>query len=331
MVEEFVQSMQIEAPHSWKTLSHYEKMRWLGEQITPDATDRYASPPSSNAQKWEWWRAHRSSLVIREILQQARPRKPIFLFVLGWKMGHEHGQDPVMFHDAGADIISVMLYESDLPRWKAILELGSEYLRGDEGLNLLIGEMIDSSLIGRGVDSPAPEVFTHRLTGAMSALGGSNSQVRGFFWHDLARGNWGKIEPYSREEWLIAGATAISKVQSLSHGLSSRIIPEEGRVKVVVENRGRNSIQEGFVRPLKIPGSIFQIPDTIAQLLSIPSGGKGVVEFPLHQIQDSIIEYSSSQLYHPEEWMIAFEIQTGNARRVEFCYLFLCFNVFIYS
>ncbi|MCH7761084.1 hypothetical protein IIA15_06750 [candidate division TA06 bacterium] len=315
MAEEFVDSMQIEVPPQWKRLNRYEKMRWLGEQVKAVDSASQTSNSSPIRQKWEWWLAHKSSTVLSEILRKANPHKPIFIFLLGWDKGHDHGQDPIMFHDAGADLIAVMLYESDLPRWKAILDLWSKYLRGDEGLNLLVGEMVDASLIGKDEDYPAPAIFTQRLTGALQGI--SNTQVRGLFWHDLTRGNWGRIEPHSKEEWLIAGATALSK---MNQNLTTRIILNDGKVKVIVENRGRKSIQKGTVRPLTILDSKVQFPDSIFQLPVIPPRGMGIVEFPFRFTQESI-QTSYTPIFQSIEQMTAFEIKTETDRIVDFCYL----------
>jgi hypothetical protein len=325
MVDEFVESMLIIIPHNWNTLGLYDKMRWLGKKIALPDTSEEPYEASTMRKKWKWWLAHKSSLVLSDIVKQARSPKPFFVFILGWDMGHDHGQDPVMFHDAGADLISVMLYESNLKQWKSILELWSEYLRGDEGLNLIVGEMIDASLIGEVEEGkrktrtiPEPEIYTGRLMGALSSLDGPKSQICGLFWHDLIRGNWGKLKPYSKGEWLIAGAKALT---SMNPDLSSDILITTRNVKVVVENQGKEAVRKGTITPFKIPESIYQVPETPVAIPEIPPGKIATAVFPIHTLPDSLILLLDYQDFQTDFGMVAFEIETEKNRIVDYSYV----------
>jgi hypothetical protein len=144
---------------------------------------------------WNWWRARQSSLVIEKIKEEVKSAKPLWAFVLSWQMGHQHGQDPVMFQDAGLDFQAVMLYEADERQFTRLLAQWEKY--NVSGVNFLIGNQIDFNVHQFSEDPPAPEKFTRRLYEAQKVF-----KPKGIFVNDLSRVFWGRKGPYTGKEWL---------------------------------------------------------------------------------------------------------------------------------
>ncbi|MBU4134281.1 hypothetical protein KKH42_03045 [bacterium] len=144
---------------------------------------------------WNWWRARKSSLCIERIKEEVKSEKPLWVFVLSWQMGHQHGQDPVMFQDAGADFQAVMLYECDDRQFDNLLSQWEKY--DASGVNFIIGNQIDFNVHQFSEKPPAPEKFAMRLARAKKVL-----KPKGIFVNDLSRVFWGRKGPYSGIEWL---------------------------------------------------------------------------------------------------------------------------------
>ena len=257
MVEEFARKMSVRVPADWGNLSEMEKREWLALEIeiekTPDIVE-----------KWQWWCAHRVAKNVNAIVTRSGLKKPLWVFLLGWEHGREHGQDPIMFHDAGASWCAVMLYESNADHCREMNESWSSYL--DKGTtNLIIGESVDWELLQMSTDPPGPEEFCRRLTEAVDGLYGDGS-VEGVFWHDLTRATWGKRGPYKRVEWAIAGAAAFSYARSKNNGLPLSAllhVPREVQggepfvATLVLRNRGSADVEDVVVEPIGSRGSAF--------------------------------------------------------------------------
>ena len=164
--------------------------------------------------QWNWWRAHKVSKIIRRITTEVKLKKPLWLFTLTWEKGWQHGQDPIMFADAGADIDALMLYEANREQFDMLLDEWHNYIKKGEA-NLVLGDVVDWPLHQNIMNPPGPEEFYNRLIQATKRIY-NNSNADAIFIHDLARALWGRIKPYSTEEWMISGAAAISEMRRLN-------------------------------------------------------------------------------------------------------------------
>ncbi|MCD6413472.1 MAG: hypothetical protein J7L54_04945 [Elusimicrobia bacterium] len=186
LVDDFLNDMNIDFPQ--KLDSKEKRMIYLGRQIYRDKNYKLMD-------LWNWWRAHKISENIVRIKAEVGSKKPFWIFLLSWRMGHEHGQDPVMFQDAGADFETVMLYECDGRQFGNLLKQWKKY--NAEKVNFVIGNQIDFPLHQFSEEPPAPEVFAERIREAKKVF-----KPKGIFINDLSRALWGRKGPYSTIEWL---------------------------------------------------------------------------------------------------------------------------------
>ncbi|MBN2407888.1 MAG: hypothetical protein JXJ19_09345 [Elusimicrobia bacterium] len=221
LVDEFIESMDVEEiPSGWSSYTQEQRMEWLGEIVT--RTKNRGVPVID---KWNWWRAHRMSKIIRYIKESAQIKKPLWTFILSWELGHQHGQDPLMFQDAGADIIAVMMYETDAPRLNYMIKKWKEYLEGFR-VNLAVGNQIDWPLHQYCVEPSGPEEYHRRLSQSISYLG---DNVKGVFVHDFSRAMWGRKGPYTSKEWLLSAGKAFTQLDR--HPEVRVDMQAEGRVR----------------------------------------------------------------------------------------------------
>jgi hypothetical protein len=77
------------------------------------------------------------------ILEKSRVTKPTWIFVLSWLHGIQHGQDPLMFTDAGITMLAPMLYQvPDRGHFDTLTRSWNEYI--DEGqANIVPGDQVD--------------------------------------------------------------------------------------------------------------------------------------------------------------------------------------------
>ena len=122
--------------------------------------------------------------------------------------GQEHGQDPLMFIDAGVDINSGMFYSIDKKTYPEMLGSWRDYLRKGS-TNLCAGQCVDWNLLGRTYRPSGPEEHFIRQKMLVDELYPVNPQL-GLFWHDLTRAFKGSKGPYSSLEWGVAGAASFS-------------------------------------------------------------------------------------------------------------------------
>ncbi|MEW6686243.1 MAG: hypothetical protein AB1393_08560 [Candidatus Edwardsbacteria bacterium] len=256
MVDEFVKYMSIPVPQDWKKWDKNKRMTWLAKKVKPVRKDLVR-------ERWQWWLAHKTAETLAKILEIAKLQKPVWVFTLGWDKGHEHGQDPVMMSDAGADLNAVMLYESDAQQCRDMMKAWSTYLSGEEELQLIAGEEIDWPLLQETIAPPGPEEFYIRLTDGIKGMAKKNKTLKGLFWHDFTRANFGRRGPYSCKEWLIVGASAFSKVRAECQRvpLRTRIATPEGtsfkhpfEIELFVENLTDTTIRQLKAEWIKIPG-----------------------------------------------------------------------------
>jgi len=190
MVDEFVKDMRIPVPDNWGTLSKNERMLWLARKKVARKDDAFIDA-------WQWWRAHKTSHVIRTI-KAVVGDKPLWVFTLSWDKGWQHGQDPIMFRDAGADMDAIMLYQCDKEQFSTITHDWERYLRHGQ-VNLLAGDCIDWILHQR--DPAGPEEFKRRILMGYHHLS-RGGDAKGVFFHDLLRALRGRMGPWTTQDWM---------------------------------------------------------------------------------------------------------------------------------
>jgi len=207
LVDDFVQDMEVEVPSDWNKFSKEDRIIWLAKK-------KIARKDKVLIDQWQWWRAHKVSHIIRRIKEKAEIKKPFWAFTLSWEKGWQHGQDPVMFADAGVDINPVMMYECNREQFDELIKEWNRYLRKGQS-NLMIGDVVDWPLHQWTTDPPGPKEFYDRKIISVKKMF-NNGFVEGVFVHDIGRALWGRLGPYTIYEWLLAGASAISKMRELT-------------------------------------------------------------------------------------------------------------------
>lgn len=224
-VDSFAVLMNIDVPPSWGRMDRRQRILWVAQRVRP-----LSYTPVHL--RWQWWQARRSALAVERILSEAGVTKTVWGFTLGWDKGHEHGQDPPMMSDAGLDIDAVMLYESNAWHCFNMTNQWSKYLAGDEA-QIIAGQQVDWDLLQKSTAPPAPEEMYLRHTDAIRGLS-SRHPIKGLFWHDMFRGIRGRKGPHQSPEWLIAGASAFTKVREELGllPLSARLSDQGGRLSL---------------------------------------------------------------------------------------------------
>ncbi|MBI5555317.1 MAG: hypothetical protein HY920_05650 [Elusimicrobia bacterium] len=226
MVDQFTADMNPELPAIWPKLNKMSRMCWLGNEIQQRKKMKLVD-------QWNWWRAHYVAKIVKEIITLVNTTKPLWCFTLSWKKGWQHGQDPIMMNAAGAAIDAVMLYECDRGQFNDLLKDWNRYL-GKNQVNLFGGDVVDWNLHQFVVNPPGPQEFYDRMMAAHRKMSG-DGRIKGLFWHDLARGLWGRLGPYSINEWAIAGAAAFTDLRK-DWGLLALNISLETPEKITAGN-----------------------------------------------------------------------------------------------
>lgn len=209
LVDEVVADMSIPVPPNWDRMGPRERIVWFARKIKVEKDE-------SVIEKWRWWRAHKVALNVKEVIERSGTRKPVWLFTLGWEHGKQHGQDPLMFNDAGITYDAVMLYEANQQQFRQVLVDWRKYLRARQ-VNILCGNSVDITLLDSPVLTPPEEIVRRTVAGSQQLLFGGLTD--GVFWHDLTRAFWGRKGEYSTKEWAVTGGTCFSRYRE-DKGLS---------------------------------------------------------------------------------------------------------------
>ncbi|MBI2386717.1 MAG: hypothetical protein HYV14_11975 [Elusimicrobia bacterium] len=190
LVDDFVAEMPgVAVPREWRALTRDERMTWL-------ARKKIMRRDMGFVEAWEWWRARRVALIVREIKARLGD-KPLWAFTLTWEKGWHHGQDPVMMNDAGVDIDALMFYEADKAQYAAMMKSWNEYVKTSD-VQLLPGNIFDWGLHQK--DEAGPGEFGRRMKAAVTGVYG-DGPARGVFFHDMARLIWGRLGPWGTKGW----------------------------------------------------------------------------------------------------------------------------------
>ena len=258
MVDEFAQTMHVYVPDSLADALRADRIHWLALEI-----EEVENP--TVVEKWQWWCSHKAASAVKALIEESGTRKPIWVFQLGWEHGRQHGQDPLMFNDAGAAACAVMLYESDGAMVNSMIRDWREYIGRKGRVNLLVGEEVDWNMLQNTLVPAGPEEFYQRHISAMEGLY-RDGPVEGVFWHDLGRGARGRLlGPYSRLEWATAGAAAFSRTKFL-HGRSA--------VSVEIATNEQVAFGEAFNAAVVLTNATT---DTIRHIRLQPYASEGIV------------------------------------------------------
>ncbi len=281
MVDQFVNDLSVPGPGNYWTMTEHERVHWLAKTVELRENKEVVS-------LFEWWRAHKVALALKSILDEAKMTKPVFTFTLGWQQGHEHGQDPAMFVDAGVNYNHIMLYEGDRNTLHSMERQWPDYLSRANGMYAM-GEMVDFNWVQKSLDPPGPEELYNREIETFHNWFPVNSGV-GMFWHDLYRIIYGIKGPYSSMEWLISGGKAFTALQ---------------------QAQGLCPIEVALLAPKDIPSGV-PVPISVIIRNHSPENLKGVV---LHQLDTTKDYYVDLATVGP------FDLPAGNMIKVKSLYV----------
>ena len=281
VVDDFVKDLNVPGPSNFWSMTKDERIHWLARTVSLKKDPQVVS-------LFNWWRAHRVALTIKQILEESKITKPVFTFTLGWEMGHQHGQDPAMYVDAGISYNHIMLYEGDRGTLQSMKKQWPEYLSRGNGM-YAPGEMVDFNWVQKSLDPPGPEELYDREVETMQNWFPVNSSL-GMFWHDLYRLVWGIRGPYSSMEWLIAGGKAFT---------------------VLRQAEGLSPIEVHLLVPKTVPAGVM-VPISVEIHNHSPENLNGVV---LHQL-DTTKNYAADLAT-----VGPFDLPSGNMVRVKSLYV----------
>jgi hypothetical protein len=212
LTDRFAYNMPVELPANWAKMKPTERWRYVAQRVEPPGCYQHTEFYDA----WNWYRAHLGAETVARLIRRSGIKKPVWVFALSWRHGTQHGQDPLMFNDAGVSIIAPMLYQTDVRQFDGfIVRDWSQYLRPGQA-NLACGDQLDNywhQQLGPG------ELYRRMMRAHMEFLSGGRTM--GGFFHDISRAAVvGNLGPYPATEWALAGGAAFSKIRE-----SARVYP----------------------------------------------------------------------------------------------------------
>jgi hypothetical protein len=195
-----VKDTNIITPKSWNNLSEREKIKWFARKVEVEKDPVII-------EKWRWWRAHKVAQIVQRVINEAGITKPVWVYTLGWNHGKEHGQDPVMFFDAGVSIDAVMLYEANRQQFDRLLNQWNSYIRNGQG-NIIIGNCIDYRLLDSDTLTPPDELRRRNIEGYKRII--RNGHPSGLFLHDISRAFWGRRGEFTIEDYALSFLSSVN-------------------------------------------------------------------------------------------------------------------------
>jgi hypothetical protein len=211
LIDDFFKEMTwIPRPDNWDKLTRNERIIWF-------ARKKVARKDKDFIDAWQWWRAHRVALIVRQIRQAIGQDISLWAFTLTWDKGWQHGQDPVMMNDAGIDEDALMLYEANASQFEDMMTTWHAYVRHPD-VQLVVGDVVDWPLHQKS--ARGPQEFVYRLDRAMTHIY-QDGCADGIFIHDLSRALWGRLGPYTTMDWMQAVKYAANHFRSLPDSCSA--------------------------------------------------------------------------------------------------------------
>ncbi|MEK7382514.1 MAG: hypothetical protein AAB262_04425 [Elusimicrobiota bacterium] len=212
LVDDFVAEMPgVKVPPEWPRLSREERMTWL-------ARKKIMRRDMPFVEAWQWWRAHRVALIVKELKSRLGSDKPLWAFSLTWDKGWHHGQDPVMMNDAGVDYDALMFYEADKEQYGAMMKDWHGHVRRGD-VQVIVGNIFDWGLHQK--DPAGPAEFGRRMRVAIDEVYG-DGPANAVFFHDMARLVWGSLGSWGTRGWA-------DEARKISRYVKSRPLPEKRR------------------------------------------------------------------------------------------------------
>lgn len=209
MVDRFTSEMPLQLPTGFSGWSQTKRWQWVARKVE---NEWQTDPNFYDA--WNWWRAHLTAQNLNDMISQARLNKPLWIFVLSWWHGKQHGQDPAMFMDAGASLLAPMLYQvPNRAHFDSMVSDWNEYLSSGQA-NLAPGDQVDFYWHQKTLNPAAPEeLYDRMVTAHQQYLRGGNTI--GSFVHDISRAaDWGDKGPYPGSEWALAAGAAFTTLRT---------------------------------------------------------------------------------------------------------------------
>lgn len=209
MVDQFVRDMPVKVPDGFQSWPQARRWSYVAGKVERE----WQSDPNFYEQ-WNWWRAHTGSHVVESIRDKAQLTKPLWIFVLSWWHGKQHGQDPIMFTDAGVSLLCPMLYQvPNRGHFDTMVKQWGEYLQPNQ-VNLAPGDQVDFYWHQKTLRPAAPEEFYDRIMTAHRGYISSDLTI-GTFMHDISRAALGRNKgPYPGTEWALAAGAAFSAIRN---------------------------------------------------------------------------------------------------------------------
>lgn len=289
MGPQVVKDMNIPTPRGYEYFTDVEKTKWFAQLVENLSNE-------SAVRKWRWWRAHRVATIVHNVIKDAGINKPVWVYTLGWSWGHQHGQDPYMFFDAGVFIDAVMLYEASKEMFANMMVMWPRYMFL-AGNNLMVGNSTDVRLLDSKWEHPAVEYVYRSKKGYRRIY--RNGLARGIFMHDISRALWSSYRGLEMEEWAIVHGYVTSAYRS-----ELGLIPYRGTISfsddqrkgvIRVENLGNATLSSIKLR--LAPTHAWQkVTDDIPESFSLKPGEKKVFTFdalvrPEHRNRENILGY----------------------------------------
>ncbi|BBM89674.1 hypothetical protein COTS27_01381 [Spirochaetota bacterium] len=270
MAEKFTEEMNVRVPADFYNYPKVEQTKWLARRIENLSN-------KSLILKWRWWRAHLVAQIINSVIVEGNITKPTWVFTLGWRHGQEHGQDPIMFFDAGVRIDAVMLYEASRVQFSNLMKQWNYYMRNNQN-NLVIGNAVDTRFLDSLHGIPALEYVYRTKEGYRKIY--RSGLAKGIFAHDLSRALWSSKRGYHVSEWALIHGHSLSAYR---HEVG--VIPYEAEITFNEDNKtGKITITNTSAQALKDMKITFsptpswqQLDDNIPDKFSLAA--KEVKEF----------------------------------------------------
>jgi hypothetical protein len=276
LVDDFVNELNLETPDDWEARNLEGRMWWL--------VSRLRARDEKIIRLWQWWRGSKAARTLKLIKEEAGITKPFFCFMLSYEYGHQHGQDPLMMYDAGADLILLMLYDADRNNFDYLMSSWPDYTH--EGQAVLIpGISVDKYFLENPWDKRVnqPVEMFNRYNMVVNGFY-RDGAVEGLFFHDLDRAIYTrKGELYWGQDYAVAGGAAFGRLREREGAIPIKIRIESikpGRgitVEASVENTGKETVDEIEV---SIPptGGVFPGKDSKIVLSDLKPGEKRTVK-----------------------------------------------------
>jgi len=299
LVEGFVNTMPVSLPPEWPKMTRSERWLYVCRRVEPRGC--YANRDFWDM--WNWYRAHLGAQRVSEMLRASGLQKPLWVFSLSWRHGKEHGQDPIMFTDAGVSMVAPMLYHTD-PHFfdDFILKEWPQYVRAGQ-VNIVAGDQIDDPChqgLGPG------ELYRRMVSAHYRLL--PRSRTQGAFVHDISRAAVrGSLGPYPATEWALAGGAAFTAVRQ-----SWRVYPLEAELSVpakaaagtavpvtlTLRGTGEKAVNGIRIEPMPSEGVVFDRPG--AQTGSVGPGQTLTIPFR--------VKIAKGNTFRQNRFMVAFRV-----------------------